>query len=79
MMVGGICELFQVVLEILQSFLGRFDVDELRFVSVNKYAIFVEYLRVDRIVAVETGASEKIVSRKVVMGREVEFLARCHN
>ena len=79
MMVGGICELFQVVLEILQSFLGRFDVDELRFVSVNKDAIFVEYLRVDRIVAVETGASEKIVSRKVVMGREVEFLARCHN
>lgn len=75
MMVRGICQLFQVLLETLQSFLGRFDVDELGLVTVHKDAIFVEYFRVDRVVAVESGAREEIVSREVVMGREVEFLS----
>ena len=79
LMVSGVGQLVQVLLEALQRLLGRFDVDELGFVSVNKDSVFVEYFGVDRVVAVETGASEEVVSREVVMGRKVEFLARRHN
>ena len=63
----------------LESFLWRFNIDEFGLVSIDKDTIFVEYFRIDCVIAVESCSGQEIMSRKVVMGCKVEFLSRCNN